>query len=69
AGGTAYFLDHEERVDGMMAELLAYYPNDLIAETSVQPCRNKSSNFMIVLHYFKKRRQIKTDTLFNFCGK
>ncbi len=69
AGGTAYFLDHEERVDGMMAELLAYYPNDLIAETSVQSCTDNSSNFMIVLHYFEKRRQIKTDTLFNFCGK
>jgi len=67
--GTAYFIEHKERQDGMTAELLEYYPEYLIANFSLQPCKNDSSNYFGKVDYYNEVRIIKTDTLLNTCKK
>jgi|GEM_PF-4757159 len=69
ARGTAYFIDHEERSDGMLSELLEFYPGYLVAKTKIHPCTNNSAHYRIELHYYEARQHIKTDTLINTCGK
>ena len=64
--GTAYFVEHKERRDGMTAELLEYYPEYLIAEYSLQPCNEGKENLGKLNHY-NNRKLIKTDTLLNSC--
>ena len=65
--GTVYFLDHKEKPDGMLPELLEYYPEYLLAEFSTQPCINNNANYFGMLAYYHKNKQIKTDTLFISC--
>lgn len=64
--GTAYFMEHKERRDGMTAELLEYYPEYLIAIYSLQPC-SKGQGYLEKLDYYNERKPIKTDTLLNSC--
>lgn len=65
--GTAYFIEHEERRDGMLAELLEYYPEYLLAAYSLQPCKINSDSYFGKLDYYNNRKRIKTDTLLNSC--
>lgn len=67
--GTAYFIKHEERRDGMTAELLEYYPECLLAEFTVQPCEKNNAYFYGKLEYYHEDKRIKTDTLLNSCNK
>lgn len=67
--GTAYFIEHKETRDGMMAELLEYYPEYLIAEFSLHSCKEDSSGYFGKLDYFNEMKRIKTDTLLNSCKK
>lgn len=67
--GTAYFLEHIERQDGMTAELLEYYPNYLLAKFSIKTCDEESFGKLGVVAYYNKRKLIRTDTLHNSCKK
>ncbi len=67
--GTAYFIKHKERRDGMTAELLEYYPECLLAEFTVQPCEKNNAYFYGKLEYYHEDKRIKTDTLLNSCNK
>jgi hypothetical protein len=67
--GTAYFIKHKERRDGMTAELLEYYPECLLAEFIIQPCKKNTINFYGKLDYYHETKRIKTDTLLNSCIK
>ena len=67
--GTAYFIKHKERRDGMTAELLEYYPEYLLAEFRVQPCKKNNAYFYGKLEYYHEDKRVKTDTLLNYCNK
>lgn len=64
--GTAYFLDHEEKPEGMLPELLEYYPEYLLAKFSIQPC---NENYFGKLDYYNGVTHIKIDTLLSSCKK
>lgn len=63
--GTAYFLEHKERADGMTAELLAYYPNYLRAIFNISYCKEISTCNYGTLTYYEDRQIIKVDTIKN----
>jgi len=67
--GTAYFIDHKEKRDGMLPELLEYYPECLLAKFSLRPCKNEERNYFGVLEFYTNGRSTKTDTLTNTCIK
>lgn len=67
--GTAYFIKHEERRDGMTAELLEYYPEYFLAEFTMQPCKKNNTYFYGKLKYYHENKCVKTDTLLNSCNK
>lgn len=67
--GTAYFIEHKERRDGMLPELLEYYPEYLLAKFNGHPCKEDNSNYFGKLDYYKDRKIMKTDTLLNLCKK
>ena len=67
--GTAYFLKHKEKRDGMMSELFDFYPNYLLASFHIQACKEDTTQVFGRLDYYKDRKPIKTDTLFNSCKK
>lgn len=67
--GTVYFLEHEERRDGMTAELLEYYPEYELAKFSVPLSKAKEVEYFGVLNYYKDHKRIKTDTILNSFAK
>lgn len=67
--GTVYFLEHEERPDGMTAELLEYYSEYELANFSFHPCKKNGVGYLAVLNYYKNYQRIKTDTLLHSCAK
>ncbi len=67
--GTAYFVEHKEKPEGMLPELLEYYPEYLMAKFSLQACKKDTSSYYGKLEYYNDSKIIKTDTLLNTCKK
>lgn len=66
--GTAYFIEHKERRDGMTAEILGYYPEYLIAEYTQKLCKEGPGHFGKI-DYYNNRKRVKIDTLLNSCNQ
>ena len=67
--GTAYFINRKERNQGMLPELLEYYPDFLMARFERHPCESDSSNNWGKLDYYNNRKITQTDALFNSCNQ
>ena len=61
--GTAYFVENEEDLGGMVVEDLSMYRNYKLAAFNIIPCKNDTTLFCGVLDYYKEGYKVKTDTL------
>lgn len=60
--GTAYFIDNEEDLGGMVVEDLSMYMNLKLAVLDKTVCEDKT-NYCARLHFFEKGNIVKTDII------
>lgn len=58
--GTAYFIDNEEDLGGMIVEDLQMYQNYKLATYNIRTCKNDTTHYCGVLEYYKNGYIIKT---------
>lgn len=63
--GTAYFIDNEEDLGGMIVEDLSMYQTQKLATFNIKAFKNDTTRYYNVLTYYKDAYPVKTDTLNN----
>ena len=63
--GTAYFIDNEEDLGGMVTEELGMYRKYKLAEFNYIPCQAEASGRCGELRYFNEHGLVKSDSLSN----
>lgn len=61
--GTAYFIENEEDLGGMIVEDLSMYQNQKLATYDIKPYKNETTRYYGVLTYYKDAYPVKTDTI------
>lgn len=61
--GTAYFIDNEEDLGGMVVEDLSMYQNYKLATYNIRTHKKDTTLYYGVLAYYKQGYLVKTDTL------
>lgn len=58
--GTAYFIDNEEDLSGMIVEDLSMYQNYKLATYNIRACKNDTTRYCGILEYYKDGYIVKT---------
>ncbi|MFI1770328.1 hypothetical protein [Thalassobellus citreus] len=63
--GTAYFIDNEEDLGGMVVEDLTMYQTQKLATYNIKAYKNDTTRYYGALTYYKDAYPVKTDTINN----
>lgn len=63
--GTAYFLENEEDLGGLVTEEIGMYSRYKLAEFSYAPCQDEATLYCGELRYFNENGVVKSISIFN----